>query len=149
MTSICMFFIRLFYFIFQFSNILNSFFYSNNQPNEYEQFLQHTYNIFLRGLEREEYKQENELTVCDKVKFWRISVPMKGILHIAIFLTRFYISSCYCEELKRIENKCLWIDIFLSRYFQSLVLDQIIFILKYCSYIYKYKTVIVIILLWV
>ncbi|XP_078336716.1 uncharacterized protein LOC111135431 isoform X1 [Crassostrea virginica] len=35
---------------------------SNNQPNEYEQFLQHTYNIFLRGLEREEYKQENELT---------------------------------------------------------------------------------------
>ncbi|XP_062597302.1 uncharacterized protein LOC134258744 isoform X2 [Saccostrea cucullata] len=34
---------------------------STTQPNEYEQFLQHTYNIFLRGLEREEYKQENDL----------------------------------------------------------------------------------------
>ncbi|XP_056008915.1 uncharacterized protein LOC125662842 isoform X2 [Ostrea edulis] len=34
---------------------------SSTQPSDYEQFLQHTYNIFLRGMEREEYRQENEL----------------------------------------------------------------------------------------
>lgn len=46
-----------------FKHFLNVDVDSTSQPNEYEQFLQHTYNIFLRGLEREDYKQENKLTV--------------------------------------------------------------------------------------
>ena len=33
-------------------------------------FMEHTYNIFLRGLERELYRQEAELTVC--VSTWVI-----------------------------------------------------------------------------
>lgn len=48
---------------------------STSQPNEYEQFLQHTYNIFLRGLEREEYKQENQLTVSQKA---RLSIVLES-----------------------------------------------------------------------
>lgn len=59
---------------------------STSQPNEYEQFLQHTYNIFLRGLEREEYKQENQLTVSPKA---RLSIVLESykknldLIHVA------------------------------------------------------------------
>lgn len=51
-----------------FKHFLTVVFDSTSQPNEYEQFLQHTYNIFLRGLEREEYKQENKLTVSPRAR---------------------------------------------------------------------------------
>lgn len=53
---------------------------STSQPNEYEQFLQHTYNIFLRGLEREDYKQENKLTKQkqDEIKLEnKLNKPLK------------------------------------------------------------------------
>lgn len=51
-----------------FKHFLNVDVDSTSQPTEYEQFLQHTYNIFLRGLEREDYKQENKLTVSQRAR---------------------------------------------------------------------------------
>lgn len=39
-------------------------FFSGNPPAEYSAFLQHTFNVFKVGLDRELYRHEQELTVC-------------------------------------------------------------------------------------
>jgi len=39
-------------------------YYRGDPPKEYSAFLRHSFNVFKVGLDRELYRQEQELTVC-------------------------------------------------------------------------------------
>ena len=48
---------------------------SENPAPDYAAFLQHTFNIFKNGLDRDLYRQEQELTVSYTVKFQNFRTP--------------------------------------------------------------------------